>query len=197
MTYAANPFAQLRDLYAGYPQEPFLDLPRRPNRYRHKPEYLEWEQGVRDQDRRILHWYKEHLRLCSPERNALRLELAGRPVPGFTLRKQPDGSIHLDREFSRKMYPELNPAELPPGWTRPLEVPGPGANTAAFLQNNQTRSDGDKVWDLHSRLKAAAPPSALIQFHRELPGRDHLYISHIARWFHPSGPEPPKLEWSG
>lgn len=181
MTYAANPFAQLKDLYHGYPQEPFLDLPRRPNRYRDKPEYQEWEQGVRDQDRRILYWYKENLRLCSPERNALRLELAGRPVPGFTLRKQPDGTIRLDREFSRKMYPELDPADLPEGWTRPLEVPGPGADTAGFLQNNHTRNDSDKVWDLHDRLKAAAPPSALAQPYGWLPGHNlpavkrHIY----------------------
>ncbi len=171
MTYAANPFTQLKSLNEGYPQEPFLDRPRRPNGYRDKPEYKEWQQGVWDQNRRILFWYQENLRLCSPETNALRLELGGRPVPGFAFHKLPDGTVRIDVEFSRRMYPELNPVELPKGWTRPLEIPGPGAETSSFLHNNRSRNNADKVWNLQNCIEAAAPPSALDPFYPYLPGQ--------------------------
>lgn len=172
MTYNANPFAQLKSLQAGYPPEPFRDLPRRPNGYRDKPEYKEWQQGVRDQHNRILCWYQDQLRIVAPDPNSLRLELAGRPVPGHDFRVLADSSVRLDTESAGKMYPDYTPEDMPPGWTRPLEIPGPGADIEKFMTSNQSRHDTDKVWQLRYRLNKAAPPSTFDTHHRDLPGLD-------------------------
>ena len=172
MTDNANPFAQLKSLQSGYPVEPFRDLPRRPNGYREKPEYKEWQQGVRDQHTRILCWYQDQLRLVAPGPKALRLELAGRPIPGHDFRVLADGSVRLDCEYAAKMYPDHEPAAIPAGWTRPLEIPGPGADTAKFMTRNASRNNTDKVWSLQNRINTAAPPSALDSHYRRLPGMD-------------------------
>ena len=170
MTYNANPFAQLKTLAAGYPVEPFLDLPRRPNRYRDKPEYKEWQQGVRDQHNRIICWYQDQLRIVAPDPKALRLELAGRTIPGHDFRVLSDGSVRLDCEYAAKMYPDHEPAAIPAGWTRPLEIPGPCADIAKFMTSNQSRNDTDKVWQLRRRLNATAPPSTFDTHNQDLPG---------------------------
>ena len=172
MTCNANPFDQLKSLAAGYPVEPFRDLPRRPNGYRDKPEYKEWQQGVRDQHTRILFWYEDQLRIVAPDRNSVRLELAGRPVPGHDFRVLPDGSVRIDTEAVTKMYPEYTLETMPHNWTRPLEIPGPSADIEKFMTSNRSRNDPDKVWTLQNRLKATAPPSALDGNYRELPGLD-------------------------
>lgn len=171
MTDNANPFAQLKSLQAGYPPEPFRDLPRRPNGYRDKPEYKEWQQGVRDQNRRILCWYQDQLRLTAPGPKALRLELAGRTIPGHDFRVLSDGSVRLDTEAAINMYPEHAPDDIPAGWTRPLEIPGPGADAAKFMNSNASRNNDYKVWNLTDRIADAAPPSCFDPYYaHRLPG---------------------------
>ena len=173
MTDNANPFAQLNNLQDGYPPEPFRDLPRRPNGYRDKPEYKAWQQGVRDQHARILCWYQDQLRLVAPGPKALLLELAGRPIPGHDFRVLADGSVRLDCEYAAKMYPDHEPAAMPAGWTRPLEIPGPGANTGKFMNSNASRNNACKVWNLTDRIAAAAPPSCFDPYYaHRLPGMD-------------------------
>lgn len=158
--------ADLLRLDSTYPREPFLDRPRRPNGYRNTPEYREWQKAVAGHEAELARWYQAHLAVDASEPDGLRLRLAGRPVTGSQFRQLPDGSVQMDRPFARIIYPHLQSSI--PGWTRPLEMPGPRQNIDAFLEANDRRQDITRRWNLTEAIRRTA--RRLTGPDRDLPG---------------------------
>ena len=148
-----NALAALLQLEKRRPPEPFRDLPRRPNNYRSRPEYHAWEKALALHNDELAAWYREHLTLDCSAPDGLRLLLAGLPVAGAQFRLLPDGSVQLDRAYARVLYPQR--PEPIPGWTRPLEAPGPRRNIDAFLLDNARRMDMSRRWNFSEALQRA------------------------------------------
>ena len=146
-----NAIDALLQLEKRRPPEPFRDLPRRPNNSRSRPEYHAWEKALVQHNHELAAWYREHLTLDAAAPEGLRLLFAGLPVAGSQLRQLPDGSVQLDRAYARVLYPQHK--EPIPGWTRPLEAPGPRRNADAFLLDNARRMDMSRRWDFSEALR--------------------------------------------
>ena len=94
--------------------------------------------------------------------------MAGRTLTGHSFQRKPDGCVALDLEYAKHLYPHIK--QMPPYWTRPLEIPGRNQDLEAFRKDNRGRDCYPRNWDLDravSRLEQKLP-----KVHHRLPGRE-------------------------
>ena len=136
------------------PEEPFLDLPRRPNGYRDTPQYRQWLADTEAWMQSIVKWFRKGLALNS-EPDTVCVTLYDRPLESTRLTRLPDGLMRWPGPYNKtgKQPLPLQPGErLPRYWVAPLELPGPRQTVDKFLEQNSKQSDHYASWGLEPRV---------------------------------------------